>query len=430
MPSKLFLPLLKTAFPSFHYIPTSLITLPASLGLHFISHPAPTISNYVVSPTTSPLHLPLIFTLVSILVFYLLGLVTGKVSWVDKAWPLYPPTISAMLFGWVSVNHAGGVYAHNLPRVTLMFGLQLIWSFRLFSHAVKRGFYSPKSEDYRYTVCRKLVPRWAFALIHAFVVASAQPTLLMSLSLPLYAALVSPPVTKQMDGWATLTFETISRLLPFRFRKAALPHTAVLNMSDYIMTAVSLLIIYIEYQADKRMYHFQQEKHDKISSLPKEQIIHPTALQSGETQPLVQKEGLPQPSPYPASHHPGFPTQGMWRFSRHPNFAAEQLFWVSQAMFAGLSGKDNGLNGKGWWAGCVFGPSFALSLLFLSSTTLTEWITERKYPLFKSYKGIVGEFLPQETLFKWAWTKIRGSREALHQAVYGPPSVENYNVQD
>lgn len=197
----------------------------------------------------------------------------------------------------------------------------------------------------------------------------------MSLSLPLYAALVSPPASKQTDGWRTLTFGNISRLLPSHLRKAVPPHIAVLNMSDYIMTMVSLLIIYAEYQADKKMYQFQQGKHNKSSSLSKEQLIHPPVPQPGESQPLVQKEGLPKPSPYPASHHPGFPTQGMWRFSRHPNFAAEQLFWVSQAMFPGLSGKDNGISGKGWWAGCVFGPCFALSLLFLSSTTLTEWIT-------------------------------------------------------
>lgn len=200
----------------------------------------------------------------------------------------------------------------------------------------------------------------------------------MTLCLPLYAALVSPPAPKQTDGWQTLTFGSISRLLPSHLRKAASPHTPILNMSDYTMTMVSLLIIYTEYQADKKMYQFQQSKHDKISSMPKEQLIHPSVPQSDETRPLVQKEGLPKPSPYPASHHPGFPTQGMWRFSRHPNFAAEQLFWVSQAMFAGLSGKDSGLSGKGWWAGCVFGPCLALSLLFLSSTTLTEWITGRK----------------------------------------------------
>lgn len=125
MPNKLLFPLLKPALRSVRYIPTSLVTLPASVGLHFASHPAPTISNYVISPTTSPLHPPLIFTLASIPVFYLLGLVTGKVSWVDKAWPLYPPVISAMLFGWVLVNHAGGVYAHNIPRIVLMFGLQV-----------------------------------------------------------------------------------------------------------------------------------------------------------------------------------------------------------------------------------------------------------------------------------------------------------------
>nr|ODN99679.1 hypothetical protein L204_02112 [Cryptococcus depauperatus CBS 7855] len=374
-----------------------------------------TLSKEMTSPLTTPLHLPLVFTLASIPVFYVLGLTTGNVSWVDRSWPLFPPLISIMLIGWELVNQAGAIYAHNLPRVLLMFGLQIAWCIRLVSHAAKRNFYDIKSEDYRYAVVRKLIPKWAFGLIHVSVIATAQPLLLFSLCLPLYSALVLPPTQDASTG--SLTFKTVANLFPARLGGSVAPTTVILGLSDYFMAAVSLLILYVEYEADRRNYEFQTKKHELIKSLPDKQLVHPKM--TSEQQSLIKKEGLPGPSPYPASHHPGFLIKGMWRFSRHPNFAAEQLFWVSQGLFAALAGAKVGMAKENWFMASVFGPCFALSLLFCASTFLTEWISSRKYPTFNDYKWLVGEFLPQETVLLWLWGQATGSRPKSVENVYG-----------
>ncbi|ODN84709.1 hypothetical protein L202_00599 [Cryptococcus amylolentus CBS 6039] len=418
MASKLFSPLISPALRFLPWVPTTLLTLPPSIALHIALHPSPSLPNFVASPVTSPLHLPLFFTLGSIPIFYFLGLVTNNISWVDRSWPLYPPVISCMIFVWALINHASLSYAGNIPRITLMFGLQLIWSTRLLSHATKRGFYDLKGQDYRYTVVQKIVPRWAFALIHFFVVAIAQPILLFALCLPLYAALVSAPLPQEQP-WS-IPFSAVAGLLPSRLRTAVPLETPVLAVSDYIMTAISLFIIVVEWQADKQMYAFQTGKHNLISSLPNDQLIHPSPPTS-EDQPLIQKEGLPKPSPYPVSHHPGYPTRGMWRLSRHPNFAAEQLFWVSQGLFAAFTGAASGTAEQGWFMRTALGPCFALSLLFCSSTFLTEWISGRKYPSFKRYKQLVGEFLPQETALLWLWGVVRGTRGQLVKEIYEAP---------
>ncbi|WVQ77995.1 hypothetical protein IAT38_000076 [Cryptococcus sp. DSM 104549] len=419
--AKLILPVVKPALRYLPLLPTPLLTLPAALGLHVTTHPSPSVTNFVSSSTTSPLHLPLIFLFASIPCFYLLGLATGNVSWVDRAWPLYPPVVSAMIIGWAFVNETGGIYGHNLPRLFVMFGLQLIWSARLTSHAIKRGFYNPTSEDYRYTVFRKLVPRFVFALIHIFVIATAQPALLFFLSLPLHKALVMPPA-ELAGGWGALKYGSVVRWLPEKFKGSAPASTPVLNAGDYTMILIALGIIFVEAQADKRMNAFQSAKHDLLTTLPPSSpsLITPPP---DAHQPLINKPGLPKPSSYPAEYHPGFPTRGMWRFSRHPNFAAEQLFWVSQAMFVVCAGESSGVTRSGWGMGSVFGPSFALSLLFLASTTLTEWISSRKYPAYQSYKGLVGQFLPQETALIWLWGTITGKRSKKLEEVYTTPVV-------
>lgn len=81
-----------------------------------------------------------------------------------------------------------------------------------------------------------------------------------------------------------------------------------------------------------------------------------------------------------------------------------------------------------------------LSLLFVSSTTLTEWITTQrvsqcwngighvgegeaddKYPAYATYKQLVGQFTPMDTAIKYIWTTARGTRAAL-KAKLQPPA--------
>lgn len=114
------------------------------------------------------------------------------------------------------------------------------------------------------------------------------------------------------------------------------------------------------------MFAYQTAKHGSKST----DIIKPP--------PSTSSIG-PKPASYPRESHPGFITSSLFRYVRHPNFAAEQLFWLNQALFAVNAGLASGVPREKWLSfGLIFAPPFALSLLFCSSTFLTEWITTKK----------------------------------------------------
>nr|XP_018260680.1 uncharacterized protein I303_06395 [Kwoniella dejecticola CBS 10117]OBR82838.1 hypothetical protein I303_06395 [Kwoniella dejecticola CBS 10117] len=406
MSSKMAINLLKPLLPYIPLLPTPVLSLFPSLILHIASHPRPSSTNFISASTTHPLHAPLIFTLISIPIIYILGLVSGNVSWVDRLWPFYTPFCTGFLVLWLFLNDEGGVYGHNLPRVLLMFGLQILWSIRLLSHALKRDFYNLKSEDYRYTAFRRIVPKPIFALVHIFVIAIAQPILLFSLSLPVYAIMSLPPSELAITS----------------------------SYADLVVACLAIGCLVMEYRTDKAMYEFQNTKHSLMASLPPNQLVQPGAATSageGGAKNEVNKKRLPRPSAYPPSHHPGFPTRGMFRWSRHANFASEQIFWMTQALFVIAGSESSGVTRRSWGDGCVWAPCFAVSphphfcllILFCASTFLTEWITSRKFPAYKSYKRVVGQFLPQETLWLWVIGTVMGTRQRHIEKVYGPVKV-------
>lgn len=90
---------------------------------------------------------------------------------------------------------------------------------------------------------------------------------------------------------------------------AVFQEPAGLSTSDYILGALALVDLALEFTADNQQYSFQTFKH------------------SG----LIQKDEWPganiQWTPTDAKR--GFITKGLWAWSRHPNFLCEQTFWVS-----------------------------------------------------------------------------------------------------
>ena len=169
--------------------------------------------------------------------------------------------------------------------------------------------------------------------------------LLFSLSLPLHSVLVRPPAELSPGPIPALSVP----LLPTRYHSAP-PSTPVLNLADLFLLFFGLFLVTIEYTADNAMFAFQSSKHSSKQS--SEMIVPPKGRSP--------TSGLPQPSPYPRSHHPGFLTEGLFRLSRHPNFAAEQLFWTNQALFVVAAGESSGVTRNGWVSGGVFGPCFAV----------------------------------------------------------------------
>jgi steroid 5-alpha reductase family enzyme len=353
--------LVRPILPYLPLLPTPVLSLVPSVALHLASHPTPGPVNYFTAASTHSLHAPILFLLSSIPFTYTLGLLTGNVSWVDRWWPFYTPFCSLLLILHLFCNESANILAHNAPRVILLFLLQVTWSIRLVSHATKRGFYDLTGEDYRYTAVRRLVPRPVFALIHLFVVAIPQPTLLFALCLPVHSVLVMPPSELSAGPIPALSipFGAFKRFLPKSYWSAP-ASTPVLNLVDLFLVALSLSFLYLEWTTDRQMYEYQESKH----SAPKQsKRIHP-----GPHTPRSMFKDAPKPTSYPASHSPGFPTRSVWRWSRHPNFAAEQLFWFTQALFVVGAGESSGVTRSGWVGGSVFGPAFAVSLLSDQST--------------------------------------------------------------
>ena len=186
------------------------------------------------------------------------------------------------------------------------------------------------------------------------VSAFAQPLLLFSLSLPLHSVLVRPPAELSPGPIPALSvpYSAFLPFLPARYHSAP-PSTPVLNLADLFLLFCGLTLVFVEYRADNAMFAFQTSKHSDTSS---SEMIRPPKQSSPPS-------GLPQPSPYPRSHHPGFLTKGLFSLSRHPNFAAEQLFWLNQALFVVAAGESSGVTRNGWVSGGVFGPCFAVRQL-------------------------------------------------------------------
>ncbi len=72
----------------------------------------------------------------------------------------------------------------------------------------------------------------------------------------------------------------------------------------------------------------------------------------------------------------------------------------------------------GLWNYSVWAP-VAMTVLFYSSTDLTERISAGKYPLYKQYQKRVGMFNPAMTLVKGAWLFVTGRKGRVDQQVFG-----------
>ena len=182
------------------------------------------------------------------------------------------------------------------------------------------------------------------------MIAIAQPVLLFSLCLPLHAALILPP-TELSSGplGLAIPYSAILPLLPARFHTAP-ASTPILHLGDLAIICFGLAALAVEAMADRQMYAFQTSKY--ASSAEK---------MTSEARSTSYFAQAPKPSAFPKSHYPGFITSGLFAWTRHPNFAAEQLFWLSQALFVVFAGDSSGVTRSGWVNGSVFGPCLGVS---------------------------------------------------------------------
>ncbi|CAK9783575.1 hypothetical protein CC85DRAFT_287785 [Cutaneotrichosporon oleaginosum] len=347
-----------------------------------------------------PLALPSFLTALCIPACYIANHITGNVSSVDRIYTTWPVLCSILVGSW-----ARGPLVASLPRVALAILIQFVWCARLTHHSARRGFYDRHMEDYRYPIVRRLVPKWFFEIVvHIFAVVVAQPLLLLTLSFPIAAMLLPPSQlsTGPFPDWhVTLNF--------FRpLWSTALKHnipldTPVLHAGDAIAALLALGAVLMQKKTDDAMYEYQEAKHAAIKA---------------KGTPRPEDTGVPQPAEVPAEFFPGFPTKGIHAVMRHANFTGEQSFWLAQGLLGLGAGPVAPRVGT-----CLL-PPFMLSLLFLASTTLTEWITSHRYPAYNAYKQLVGQFTPMETVFKYIWTTVRGTRAGLQAQLRAPTREE------
>src|SRR5690606_21993470 len=156
-------------------------------------------------------------------------------------------------------------------------------------------------EDYRWSILRAkpgFEQNWKWTLFNFVFISAYQMALIL---------LITLPALKAMDSQFALTWV------------------------DFLLAAIIVTLIIIEFIADQQQYNYQQEKYRKIKA--------------GEE--LTGKYAL------------GFTHTGLWGFVRHPNYAAEQAIWIALYFFSVVA--------TGHWINWSIAGCLLLVLLFVGS---------------------------------------------------------------
>lgn len=253
---------------------------------------------------------------------FVIGELTGNNSQVDKIWSVIP-----IVYVW-NMTWLGGMN----ERMILMSILVTVWGARLTFNFARRGAYTWKfwagEEDYRWEVLRKrpgFNNRLVWMLFDLFFICTYQNTLIFLFTLPVLASLSD--------------------------------NAGALGIMDYLLAALFLTFVIIEFVADQQQYDFQTEKHRRIR----------------EVLPLEE-------------YSKGFVTTGLWSFVRHPNYAAEQSIWVVFYLFSVVA--------TGEWINWTLAGCVLLIILFKGSSDFSEEISSEKYSDYKEYQRKVPRFIP------------------------------------
>lgn len=340
-------------------------------------------------------------------------------SQVDRLWTFLPVIYSTHFTFWPKWSGTG----HVDDRMFLVWILQLLWSARLTTNTYRRGFFNPKSEDYRWEYVRQRIPKWQFSLSLSLFLASSRSGRADKRTVNLvFVAFIQNYL---------LLFVELPQYLLLQAHNAFGARNPKLGPEDYLLAFVFVTILVFEMIADNQQQAYQHLKQNAQSLKKKDK--HKGDLMSAEQQGRITR---------------GFVTEGLWSWSRHPNFALEQSTWWVMYLFtvipylptSGLtvdavrksverisSPSDllaliRGTEGL-LWNYSIWGP-IAMSLLFYSSTMLTEEISAGKYPLYKQYQRRVGFFWPPITIAKGIWLSITGQKQEVDDAVFGTASSQ------
>lgn len=259
---------------------------------------------------------------------FVLSWITNNYSQVDKLWSVIP-----IPYVWIIAW-----YGDFEPRLNLMAVLVSIWGVRLTYNFGRRGGYSWKfwtgEEDYRWSILRKkpgFEKEWKWVLFNFFFISAYQMALILLFTLPALKAMGSE---------------------------------VPLFWADYLIAAIILMLIIIEFIADEQQYRYQEAKHALI------------------------RAGKPL-TPF---YQIGFTHTGLWAYMRHPNYMAEQGIWLLFYFFS--------VAATGSWINWSIAGSLLLILLFKGSSDFSESISKNRYPAYGRYIKTVGRFLPIKGKFK------------------------------
>jgi steroid 5-alpha reductase family enzyme len=255
---------------------------------------------------------------------FVVGEISRNNSQVDKLWSIVP-----IYYVW----HMTLLAPELSERMVLMAILVTIWGARLTFNFARRGAYTWRfwagEEDYRWEELRKrpgFNNNFIWGLFNLFFISAYQNILIFSFTVPILATLSDQA-------------------------------NPALNGVDYLLAALLLLAVAIEFVADQQQYVFQTEKHRRIKA--------------GEALGDYEK---------------GFVSTGLWGIVRHPNYAMEQSIWVIFYLFS--------VNATGQWVNWTIGGCVLLLILFKGSSDFSEELSANKYPAYKDYQKNVPRFIP------------------------------------
>ncbi|KAI9184045.1 hypothetical protein H9P43_003098 [Blastocladiella emersonii ATCC 22665] len=441
-----------------YHVTASAVSRYVSQLAHFAQHPALVYYELVQPALNSPgeyldllllrehpLVLSLHLLLVSVVGTMVASTVTKNYSQVDRLWSILP-----VAYAWIFLVQS---LPHLDMRLIGLTGVVTVWGARLTANLARKGGYSARYEDHRWTWLQNHIrhPYGAAGEVawHAFnlvFISLYQNLLLWALVVPV-----------AMEAWEVRA----------RPRKQLARDNAVhvpWNKLDTGALAASLACIALETVADQQQWVFQtnkyrmlQEAFGRVSRGVMGTSLKPAtaAALAGSGSPTIEAKSrvdsnftprqdkataaaaaasvqvdLNQPeylNKLEAPYNLGFPSTGLFKYSRHPNFFAEITLWFAVHVFAiaavstaqSLPIKLNfpyATSGAvalstDWKTVYVFTrratqmlalPVVRWSLvgavnlwaLFNGSTYVTEAITEEKYEHYAEYRARTSRWMP------------------------------------
>lgn len=220
------------------------------------------------------------------------------------------------------------------PRMLLMLILVTVWGFRLSYNFYRKGGYN-------------IIP-WRGEEDYRWIIMRNNPSLKGRFRFGLF-------------NFFFISFYQHLLILLFctPLLLAANNHNAGINWLDIVAAFLMLLFLITETIADNQLFRFQKMK----------------------------KQGTSPDGLYAGSLKKGFLYEGLWHYVRHPNYSCEQAIWISFYLFS--------VAASGKWINITLAGSVLLEVLFVGSSSLTEKISEEKYPDYAAYKKDVPRFLPR-----------------------------------